>query len=463
MSDRRRAQENVLDLVGWTPLVRLGRVGKGVRTPVFGKCEFMNPCGSVKDRIGLAMIEAAEREGRLKPGGTIVEATSGNTGLALAMVAALRGYHCVFTMPDKMSLEKVKLLRSFGAEVIITPTAVPPDHPEHYLTKAKQIVHETPGAVLADQFYNPANPEAHYRTTGPEIWEQTEGRVTHFFAGAGTGGTLTGVARYLKERNPAVRVIGVDPVGSVIAHFFKTGEMLEGNPYKVEGLGNDKIPGALDLDLVDDYVTVSDGQSFRMARRLTREEGLFVGGSSGLIVHAAFEEARRLDAPDACLVAILPDWGEHYLTKLYDDDWMRENGFLERPRRRSVADLLSGKESGAPALLTVGTKTPVRQALSTMTTHDVSQLPVVRDGECVGSLSETELMGRVIEDPSLLGRPVDEVMEAPYPVVDGHLDADEATRLLSRRNAACLVRADGDLAGIVTRFDLVRTLTQGAS
>ena len=451
---------SVLDLVGRTPLVRLDRLGRELRTPIYGKCEFMNPGGSVKDRIGLGIIEAAEHEGRLRAGGTIVEATSGNTGLALAMVAALRGYRCVFTMPDKMSLEKIKLLRSFGAEVIITPTAVPPDHPEHYLVKAEQIARETPGAVLADQFYNPANPEAHYRTTGPEIWEQTGGRVTHLFVGAGTGGTLTGVARYLKEKNPEVRIVGVDPVGSVIARYFHTGEMTEGHPYKVEGLGNDKIPGALDLSLADDYVTVSDGQAFRMARRLTREEGLFVGGSSGLVVHAAMEEALRLDDPEACLVALLADWGEHYLTKLYDDDWMRENGFLERPRRRSVADLLGGKDAEAPTLLTVDAKAPVRQALSTMTSHDVSQLPVLKDDECVGSLAEVELMGRVIEDPSLLGRPVDEVMEAPYPVVDGHIEAEEAMRLLSRRNHACLVRQDGRLTGIVTRYDLVRTLTQ---
>jgi cystathionine beta-synthase len=423
----------------------------------------MNPGGSVKDRIGLAMIEAAEREGRLRPGGTIVEATSGNTGLALAMAASLRGYRCVFTMPDKMSHEKVKLLRAFGAEVVITPTAVPPDHPEHYLSKARRITEETPGAVLADQFYNQANPDAHYRTTGPELWEQTDGRITHFFAGAGTGGTITGVARYLKERNPDVRVVGVDPAGSVIAGYFHEGEMTQGHPYKVEGLGNDKIPGALDLDLVDDYVTVSDGDSFRMARRLTREEGLFVGGSSGLIVHAALQEARRLDDPDACVVAVLCDWGEHYLTKLYDDDWMRENGFLERRRRRSVSELVASKDGGAPDLLTVEPTTPVRIALSTITTHDVSQLPVVRDGECVGSVSEGELMGRVIEDPTLLDRPVESVMEAPYPVVDGHMDAEEAGRFLSRKNAACLVREGGRLAGIVTRYDVVRDLTRPAS
>jgi cystathionine beta-synthase len=465
MSDpRRKASGSILETIGWTPLVRLSHVTDELRTPVYGKCEFMNPGGSVKDRIGVAIIEAAEADGRLRPGGTIVEATSGNTGMALAMAAALRGYRCVFTMPDKMSHEKVKLLRSFGADVIITPTAVPPDHPEHYLAKAKTLAQETPGAVLADQFYNLANSDAHYRTTGPEIWEQTEGRVTHFFAGAGTGGTITGVARYLKEKNPEVRVVGVDPVGSVLAHFFHHGEMREGEPYKVEGLGNDKVPGNLDLDLVDDYLTVSDGEAFRMTRRLTREEGLFVGGSSGLIVQGAIEIARRLDDPEACLVAVLADWGEHYLSKLFDDDWMRENGFLERRRRHSIAELLSAKDAGAPPLLSVQPSTSVRIALSTLTTHDVSQLPVLRDSECVGSVTEGELMGRVIEDPSLLDRAVETVMEAPYPVVESHLDVEQATRLLSRRNAACLVRdGGGRIAGILTRYDVVRTLTQASA
>jgi cystathionine beta-synthase len=455
----RTPYDDVIQMIGWTPLVRLNRVVDGCRTPVWGKCEFMNPGGSVKDRIGLAMIEAAERDGRLKPGGTIVEATSGNTGLALAMAAALKGYRCIFTMPDKMSLEKVKLLRAFGAEVVIVPTAVPPDHPDHYTMKAKSIVKATPNAILADQFYNPANPAAHAATTGPELWEQTGGRITHFFAGAGTGGTITGTARFLKERSPEVQICGVDPEGSLIAPFFNTGEMVDGNPYKVEGLGSDKIVDNLDLDLVDEYTEVSDGDAFRMARRLTREEGLFVGGSAGLIVHAAVQKAKELDDPEACVVAILCDWGERYLTKVFDDEWMRENGFVERRQRRSAGDLVSRKEGGA-GVHAVEPTTSVQMALSTMASHDVSQLPVVRDGACLGSVSESDLMAGVLEDPALLDRSVESVMGAPYPVVDTSTDGEEVTRLLTHSAPAVLVRSDEHISGIVTRFDVVRDLAQ---
>ena len=460
MSERHREPyDSVLDLIGWTPMVRLSSVVDGARTPVYVKLEFMGPGGSIKDRIGLAMIEAAEREGTLKAGGTVVEATGGNTGLALAMAASLKGYRCICTMPDKMSSEKVKLLRAFGAEVVITPTAVPPDHPDHYLQKARAITAATPGAVMADQFYNEANPQIHYETTGPEIWEQSGGRVTHFVASAGTGGTITGVGRYLKEKNPAVRVVGIDPEGSITAPFFNTGEVGEGTPYKVEGIGNDKIPGTLDLDVVDDYRVLPDQAAFAMARRMTREEGLFAGGSAGLMVHGAIELAKQIDDPDAFVVSLVCDWGERYLSKVYDDEWMRENGFLERSRHTTARDLIDKKSSDAPELITVEPGTSIRIALSTITAHDIGQLPVVSDGSCVGSVTETSLMSQVLVDTALLDRAVDSVMAPPFPVIADHVDSEEVRTLLTRGNAACLVSTNGQLVGIVTRYDVVRALT----
>jgi cystathionine beta-synthase len=452
--------QNVLDMIGWTPLVRLHRLTAGVRTPVFAKAEFMNPGGSLKDRIGPAIIEAAERAGELRPGGTVVEGTSGNTGVALCLAAAVKGYRCIFTIPDKMSQEKVRLLKAFGAEVIVTPTAVPPDHPDSYIETAKRIARETTNAVLADQFYNLANPEAHYRTTGPEIWQQTQGRVTHYVSAAGTGGNITGVGRYLKEQNPAVRIIGGDPVGSILRGFAETGVQETGVPYKVEGIGQDKVPGTLDMHFVDEWRTVDDRTAFNMARRLTREEGLFVGGSSGLIAHVALQIAREVDDPDACVVFVLCDTGERYLSKIYSDEWMRENRMME-PARISVADMVGGKDGAPYELVAVEPGTPVRRALALITRHNISQLPVVADGECVGHVSEATLMSRVIETPTLLDEQVQDLMDPPLPVVDPHVDLAAVTQLLSRHNPAVLVRRDGVLAGIVTRFDVLKYLTNG--
>ena len=460
LSHRRheRPYAHVLQTIGWTPLVRLNRVAAGIRTPVYGKAEFMNPGGSVKDRIGPAIIEAAERAGELAPGGTVVEGTSGNTGVGLALAAAIKGYRCIFTIPDKMSQEKVRLLKAFGAEVIVTPSAVAPDHPDNYVMMAKRIAHETPNAILANQFYNQANPEAHYATTGPEIWEQTEGRVTHFVSAAGTGGTITGVGRYLKERNPNVRIIGGDPLGSIIKGYAETGTKGESAPYKVEGIGQDKIPGTLDLSVVDEWRTVDDRSAMTLARRLTREEGLFVGGSSGLIAHVALQVAREIDDPDACVVFILCDTGERYLSKVFNDEWMRENQLLE-PARVSAHDVLSGKaEDAPPGLIHVAPATPVRQALGLITQNNVSQLPVVSEGDCVGHIAESTLMGKVLENTTVLDQSVQHVMDAPLPVVDGHVDLPSVTRLLSK-NPAVLVRRDGRLQGIVTRYDVMRYVT----
>jgi cystathionine beta-synthase len=455
-----RPYDNVLGTIGWTPLIRLNRVTEGIRTPVYGKAEFYNPGASVKDRIGPAIIEAAEEDGTLRPGGTVVEGTSGNTGLGLALAAAIKGYRCIFTIPDKMSQEKVRLLKAFGAEVIVTPT-VAPDHPEYYVTLAKEIAKATPNAILANQFYNQANPRAHYRTTGPEIWEQTEGRVTHFVSAAGTGGTITGVGRYLKERKPEVRIIGGDPVGSILTEYARTGVITASQPYKVEGIGQDKIPETLDMSVVDEWRSVDDRTSMTMARRLTREEGLFVGGSTGLIVHVALEVARQVDDPDACVVCLLCDTGERYLSKTYSDEWMQENRMLE-PSRVSAGDALAGKEQGAPReLVSVAPETPVRQALGLIHSHNVSQLPVITEGDCVGHLAESSLMGRIFEDTKVLDQSVQHVMEAPLPVVDAHVDLAGITRLLSRQNPAVLVRRGGKLAGIITRYDVLRYITDG--
>jgi len=450
-----KALANIMEAVGRTPLIRLNRVTAGIRTPVYAKAENLNPGSSVKDRIGLAMIEAAEKDGRLKPGGTIVEATSGNTGVGLAMAAAVKGYRCIFTIPDKMSTEKIRLLRALGAEVIVVPTAVPNDHPEYYLNKARAIVEATPGSFMADQHFNPANPEAHYRTTGPEIWDQTDGTITHFVCSPGTGGTVTGVGRYLKEKNPKVKVVAGDPVGSIYKEYAATHKKGEGFPYKVEGIGGDKIPSSLDFSVIDEWITVSDADSFRMARRCTKEEGLFIGGSAGLNVFSAVEVARRVNDPKACIVTILTDSGERYLSKLYDDHWMRENQLLEA-EKVTAETLLAGRPGELPALVSLGPGGSVRQALNLMSTWNVSEVPVIDGGDCVGSLSENALMARSLESAGVLDKPVADVMGPPYPVVDALLPIERLTAFLSRESPAVLVREGGKLTGIVTRYDVLR-------
>jgi cystathionine beta-synthase len=458
MSDARLGvYDSVLETIGRTPLIRLGRLGAGIRTPIYGKAEYANPGASVKDRIGLAIIEDAERRGELKPGGTIVEGTSGNTGVGLAIAASLKGYRCIFTMPDKMSQEKVRLLKAYGAEVVITPTAVPPDHPDNYVMKAKHIVRETPGAVLANQFYNPVNPEAHYATTGPEIWEQTEGKVTHFVAGAGTGGTISGAGKYLKEKNPRVRVIAADPIGSLYAHYHRSRAMGEGHPYKVEGIGGDKIPSTLWFDYVDEFRQVPDRTSFGLARRLAREEGILAGGSTGTNLYIALEVAREVNDPAALVVTILCDTGERYLSKVFNDEWMQENQMLEAPRT-TVEQLLQRRPANAPALVSVAPSAAVRQALNLMTTWGVSQIPVIENGESLGGLIEGTLMTRALAQPSLLDRPVREVMEAPFPEVEAGSPTDRVGAMLTRESPAALVRKDGKVIGIVSRYDVLQQL-----
>ncbi|HET7422355.1 MAG TPA: pyridoxal-phosphate dependent enzyme [Gemmatimonadales bacterium] len=458
MSDTRlKVFDSVLETIGWTPLIRLSRVGAGIRTPIYGKAEYANPGASVKDRIGLAIIEDAERRGELKPGGTIVEGTSGNTGVGLAIAASLKGYRCIFTMPDKMSQEKVRLLKAYGAEVVITPTAVPPDHPDNYVMKAKHIVKETPGAILANQFYNPVNPEAHYATTGPEIWEQTEGKVTHLVAGAGTGGTISGAGKYLKEKNPKVRVIAADPIGSLYTHYHRSRNMGEGHPYKVEGIGGDKIPTTLWFDYVDEFRQVPDRTSFSLARRLAREEGILAGGSTGTNLYIALEVAREVDNAAALVVTILCDTGERYLSKVFNDEWMQENQMLEAPRM-TVQQLLERRSPSAPPLVSVAPAAAVRQALNLMSTWGVSQIPVIENGESLGGLIEGTLMTRALAQPSLLDRPVREVMESPFPEVDASSPTDRVGAMLTRESPAALVRKDGKVIGIVSRYDVLQQL-----
>ncbi len=453
----RNVCHSVLETIGWTPLIQLTRVTRGIKTPVWVKAETYNPGGSVKDRIGIPIIERAEREGKLKPGGTIVEGTSGNTGVALAIAATLKGYKCIFTMPDKMSQEKVRLLKAFGAEVIITPTAVPPDHPDSYVMTAKRIAAETPNAVLANQFYNQANPDAHAATTGPEIWDQTEGSITHLVAAAGTGGTITGVGRFLKSQNPSIQVVCGDPVGSILAELWRSGgrNKTEGVPYKVEGIGQDKLPETLDMSVIDEFQTVGDRDAFAMARRLTREEGLFAGGSSGLITHVALSVARRVNDAEACVVSFLCDTGERYLSKVYNDEWMRENQMLE-PERVTLGQLLEFKHDGSTTgVIGVAAGATVRQALRLMSLHDISQLPVMDQENCVGSVSEGALSIRGLEDVGVLDKSVGDVMDTPFPVVDADHAVDGIVKLLSKSNPAVLVRDKAGIRGIVTRSDML--------
>jgi cystathionine beta-synthase len=451
-------KDSILDVIGETPLVRLSRLGAGLRPQIVAKVEILNPGGSIKDRIALGLIEAAEREGQLKPGGTIVEPTSGNTGTGLAIAALLKGYRVIAVMPDKMSKEKIDLLRAYGAEVVVAPTEVPPDSPESYYRVADRLTQEIAGAFQPNQYFNQANPEAHYRTTGPEIWRQTGGRVTHFVAGVGTGGTITGAGRYLKERNPEVEVIGADPVGSI----YSGGEV---KPYLVEGVGEDFWPTSFDPSIVDRYVTVSDRDSFLATRRLAQAEGILAGGSSGMAVHAALEVARPLDDPEAVIVVILPDTGRSYLSKVYNDAWMRQYGFLEREPELTVGDVLRRKHAQGeiPPLLTVETHAKVRDAVALMHEHRVSQVPVVsaHDPQTIaGAITERGLLKHAIDDPSLLGAEVVEVMEPPFHAVPADDGVRDAVDLLTGESQALLVTMDGRPAGIVTRADLVESLAR---
>ncbi|MBI4577598.1 MAG: cystathionine beta-synthase [Planctomycetes bacterium] len=450
--------EDILQTVGHTPLVRLNRIARGIQAQVVAKLEYFNPGSSVKDRIGLPMIEDAERRGLLKPGGTIVENTSGNTGLGLAIAAAVKGYRCVFTMPDKMSFEKVNLLKAFGAEVIVTPTAVAPDDPRSYYSVARRLSQEIPNAYYPNQYSNPANPQAHYESTGPEVWRQTDGRVTHFVSSVGTGGTITGTARYLKERNPEVRVVGVDPVGSIYYDLFHTGQVPPGalKTYKVEGFGEDFLPETVDLKLIDEMVQVTDRECFHMARRLARSEGIFAGGSSGAAVHAALKVARDLPA-EALVVVLLPDTGERYLSKVFNDEWLRENQLLETRYSLGVREILARKGAAGRGLVSVRPGATVAEAIALMQRHDVSQLPVLDGEDQVGTFREERVIDCLLGGRDTAALRVRDHMDAPLPVVEEDADLESISRMLTRETPAVIVRCDQGLE-ILTKYDLVQAL-----
>jgi cystathionine beta-synthase len=443
--------ESILDLVGNTPLVRLSKVTEGLRPLILAKLEQLNPGGSVKDRIGLSMLEDAERRGLLRPGGTVVEPTSGNTGHGLAMAAAIKGYKMIFVMPDKMSAEKISLLRAYGAEVVICPTNVERESPQSYYSVAERLTREVPGAFQPNQYFNPRNPEAHYRTTGPEIWRQTDGRITTFVAGVGTGGTISGVGKYLKEQNPKVRIIGADPEGSIFS-----GEIA---PYKVEGVGEDFWPGTFDREIVDEFIQVTDRECFVAARKLARQEGILVGGSAGLALHAAIQIA--VDSkPDDVIVVLLPDTGRNYLSKFFSDEWMRQNGYLQRLVPARVREVIDSHTDGVPELVSVGAGKSVGEAIDLMQQYGISQLLVTENGSSagggvVGSIQERTLLDRIYRDPAVVTTSVSTAMDPPFARVAAGAPIEEAFEALLGGEPALMI-VEGDLpVGVITRSDLL--------
>jgi cystathionine beta-synthase len=450
--------ENILALIGKTPLVKLNKLTRGIDALVLAKMESHNPGGSVKDRIGISMIEAAERDGRLKPGGTVVEATSGNTGIGVALVCAVRGYKAVFVMTDKCSVEKIRYLKALGADVIVVPVSAKPDSPDHYVNTARRIAGETPNSLFVFQYGNPANPEAHYLTTGPEIWEQTEGRITHFVSGIGTGGTISGTGRYLKEKNPNIRIIGADPYGSVFKTYKETGKLMQATPYLVEGIGQEIIPENVHMKYIDEIINVTDRDSFQLARRLGREEGIFCGGSTGTNLCAALQVARGL-GKDGVVVFIVCDTGERYLSKFLSDEWLREKRMLG-VERMTIGLLNQTKlDSDTPRLVSVSPQHQVADALQMMNTYGLSQLPVLEDGKSVGSLREGRMMSKLLGNPDLMRAPVAEVMDKGFPVVSDDASVNAAVRYL-KNSPAILVEEYGRIIGIVTRYDVLDAQTE---
>ncbi|HUO36088.1 MAG TPA: pyridoxal-phosphate dependent enzyme [Candidatus Acidoferrum sp.] len=455
---------NILEAIGKTPLIRVNRLAKDLPAELWVKADFMNPGGSVKDRIGVWMIDEAERRGQLKPGGTIIEGTSGNTGIGLALVAAVRGYKVVFTITDKQSREKIDALKAFGAEVIVCPTAVEPEDPRSYYSVAKKLAREIPNSFYPNQYDNPMNPEAHYRTTGPELWDDTEGKITHFVCGMGTGGTVSGAGKYLKEQNPNVKIIGVDPAGSLYYEFVKTGKVGKALTYVVEGIGEDFFPTTMNLKILDDCIQVNDEECFVWARRLAKMEGIFTGGSGGGCFSAALRVAKNAK-PGSVVVAFLPDTGSRYLSKIYNDGWMREHGYVDAEVALRAADVVRVKrEKGrSRELIIVRPYQTVFHALHTMQQQDISQLPVYEEDKPIGTVYEDQILNLALQGKDLRKLVIREVMGAALPIVPSEAPVERLTSILSHDSPAVFIELPGGKFEIITKFDLMDTIAGLAS
>ena len=450
---------NILEAIGRTPLVRLNRIAHGLKPKIYVKADYINPGGSVKDRIGVTMIDDAEKRGLLKPGGTIIEGTSGNTGMGLALVAAVRGYKMVFTITDKQSKEKVDLLKALGAEVIVCPTAVEPEDPRSYYSVAKKLAREIPNSFYPNQYDNPMNPEAHYKNTGPEIWEDSEGKITHFVCGMGTGGTISGVGKYLKEKNVAVKIIGVDPEGSLYYDFHKTGKVTKARSYVVEGIGEDFFPTTMDMKILDDVLRVNDEECFVVARRLVKQEGIFTGGSGGGCISATLRLAKSLTEKDF-VVSFLPDTGMRYLSKVYNDEWMRERGYVDSAVAITAAEVVHAKHNAGKVreLVVARPYQTVFHALKTMQEQDISQIPIFEDSTPIGTVYEDQILTLALQGKDLRKLVVREVMSAPLPKIPKTAPVERVTRILSHENPAVFVEMDETHFEILTKYDLMSTV-----
>ena len=454
---------SILETIGNTPLVQLNRLIDGTQGKLLAKVEYFNPGQSVKDRIAVKMIEDAEKAGKIKPGGTIIEGTSGNTGLGLALAAVVKGYKCIFTTTDKQSMEKVNILRALGADVKICPTNVEPDDPKSYYSVAKKLSQQIPNSYYPNQYDNLSNRDAHYEVTGPEIWEQTEGKITHFVAGMGTGGTISGTGKFLKEKNPDIQIIGVDSVGSAYKHYFETGEFSTDviAPYLTEGIGEDIIPQNMDFEVLDDVIQVGDKDAFITTRKLARKEGLFVGGSCGAAVYGALEYVRKNPLKeDDVMVIILPDNGTRYMSKIYNDEWMKRNDFMESHTSIKADDILKNRDIGDQELASVSPDDTLQEAIQLMRQRDISQMPVVENGEVVGSLDETRILQHLIDEPGAGKKATAEVMQEPFPVVNSDLGVEKISRMLDKNTNAVIVRKDSGEMTILTKSDLISAISQ---